>query len=141
MHDLSASIVIYKSNPDMLKQTISSFLQSAPHSLLFLIDNSPTDSARNIIPEDTRITYIFNNQNIGFGSGHNIALREALRLSGKYHLVLNPDVYFDKEVIQSLHSFMNSNSEIGLTMPKVLYPDGRLQPLCRLLPSPYTLIL
>ena len=25
-------------------------------------------------------------------------------------------------------------------MPKVLYPDGRLQPLCKLLPSPKTLI-
>jgi GT2 family glycosyltransferase len=26
-----------------------------------------------------------------------------------------------------------------LLMPKVLYPDGRLQPLCKLLPSPMTL--
>lgn len=26
-------------------------------------------------------------------------------------------------------------------MPKILYPDGRLQPLCKLLPTPYGLIL
>jgi len=140
MHDLSASIVVYKSNPDMLAKTIRSFLQSAPDSSLYLIDNSPTDSARNIIT-DSRVTYIFNNNNLGFGSGHNIALQKALRSTGKYHLVLNPDVYFDENVIPALYSFMEANQEIGLTMPKVLYPNGNLQPLCRLLPSPYTLIL
>ena len=36
---------------------------------------------------------------------------------------------------------MEQNLDIGLTMPKVLYPDGRLQPVCKLLPSPKTLII
>jgi GT2 family glycosyltransferase len=34
---------------------------------------------------------------------------------------------------------MQTNDQVGLVMPKVLYPDGRLQPLCKLLPSPFTL--
>jgi GT2 family glycosyltransferase len=139
MHSLSASIVIYKSNPTMLLQTIKSFLQSTTNSPLFLIDNSPTDEAKNLIHNE-RITYIFNNSNLGFGSGHNVALRQTIN-SSKYHLILNPDVYFDETVIEKLYDFMEANHEIGLTMPKVHYPDGRLQPLCRLLPSPYTLIL
>jgi hypothetical protein len=36
---------------------------------------------------------------------------------------------------------MNQNPNAGLCMPKVLYPDGRLQPLCKLLPSPSILFL
>jgi GT2 family glycosyltransferase len=139
MHNLSASIVIYKSNPAMLQHTIKSFLDSTKDSHLFLIDNSPGEEARNPI-EDERVTYIFNNKNLGFGAGHNIALHQIIN-SSKYHLVLNPDVYFDENVIGNLYNFMEANKEIGLTMPKVLYPDGRLQPLCKLLPSPYTLIL
>jgi GT2 family glycosyltransferase len=36
---------------------------------------------------------------------------------------------------------MENSEQVGLVMPKVLYPDGRLQPLCKLLPSPSTLFL
>jgi GT2 family glycosyltransferase len=139
MLNLSASIVIYKSNREMLLQTIKSFLRATTDSPLYLIDNSPTDEAKHLIQHE-RITYIFNNQNLGFGAGHNVGLSQTIN-STKYHLVLNPDVYFDETVIENLYDFMEANQEIGLTMPKVLYPDGRLQPLCRLLPNPYTLIL
>ena len=140
MRDLSASIVIFKSNSTMLLHAIKSFLQSTVDSTLYLIDNSPNDDARNLI-SDPRIIYIFNDRNLGFGAGHNVALREAMKSSSKYHLVLNPDVYFDQTVIPNLHLFMEENASIGLTMPKVLYPDGRLQPLCRLLPNPAILFL
>ncbi len=140
MRDLSASIVIYKSNPDLLLHAINSFLKSARVSLLYLIDNSPTDDARHLIT-DPRIIYLFNNQNLGFGAGHNIALKAAMKSSSKYHLVLNPDVYFNEKVIPDLYQFMEEDHSIGLTMPKVLYPDGRLQPLCRLLPNPSMLFL
>jgi len=124
----------------MLLHAIKSFLQSTADSILYLIDNSPSDDARNLI-SDTRIIYIFNNQNLGFGAGHNVAMKEAMKSPSKYHLVLNPDVYFDQNVIPDLLQFMEANHTIGLTMPKVLYPDGRLQPLCRLLPNPAMLFL
>ena len=139
MKDLSASIVTYKNPADILAQTIHSFLSSTQDSKLYLIDNSPTDELK-YLAYDPRITYIFNSKNIGFGAGHNISLHRIMDES-KYHLVLNPDVYFDTNVLIKLYQFMEQNPDIGLTMPKVLYPDGRLQPLCKLLPSPKTLIL
>ncbi|MFZ6013782.1 MAG: glycosyltransferase, partial [Bacteroidota bacterium] len=74
------------------------------------------------------------------GAGHNIAIREILN-SSKYHLVLNPDVYFQPDVIRKLYDFMEEHRSIGQVMPKVFYPDGRLQLQCKLLPSPKTLIL
>ena len=54
-------------------------------------------------------------------------------------MVINPDVYFDRDVIYKLTELLENHPEIGLAMPKVLHPDGRLQPLCKLLPSPSTL--
>jgi len=139
MKDLSASIVIYKNSAHILAQTIYSFLSATTESRLFVIDNSPTDALK-YFSYHPRITYIFNNNNVGFGAGHNIAIREIISTS-KYHLVLNPDVYFDQHAIAKCYKFMEKDPEIGLLMPKVLYPDGRLQPLCKLLPSPQTLIM
>jgi GT2 family glycosyltransferase len=139
MRNLSASIVAYKNEASMIAHAIHSFLSSTSDSRLFLIDNSPTDELK-YLAYDSRIEYIFNNKNVGFGAGHNIALQKVLHNS-KYHLILNPDVYFDKNVIGQLYQFMERDDAIGQLMPKVLYPDGRMQHLCKLLPSPRTLIV
>lgn len=137
-HNLSASIVIYKNDPYLLERAVESFLSGTTDSTLYLIDNSPTDFFRNAFVHP-RVRYVFNNKNIGFGAGHNIALRKALAEKNRFHIILNPDVYFEKEVIEKLAGYMESDARVGLIMPKVLYPDGRLQPLCKLLPSPVTL--
>jgi GT2 family glycosyltransferase len=139
MKDLTASIVAYMSPASILAQTIHSFLSATQDSKLFLIDNSPTDELK-YLAYDPRITYIFNSRNVGFGAGHNLALRKILNES-KYHVVLNPDVYFNKDVLKTLYDYIERNPDIGLVMPKVLYPDGRLQRVCKLLPSPKTLIV
>ena len=46
-------------------------------------------------------------------------------------------IKFNKDIIKNIVDFLNSHSEIGNLMPKVLYPDGRIQHLCKLLPTPY----
>ena len=136
--NISASIVIYKNDPVLLQRAVESFLASTRDSTLYLIDNSPVDHFRNKFPHP-RVKYIFNNKNLGFGAGHNIALRKALVQKTLYHIILNPDVYFEEKVVEKLFQYMEGNPTVGLLMPKVLYPDGRLQPLCKLLPSPVTL--
>jgi GT2 family glycosyltransferase len=136
---LTASIVVYKNDPAILKKAVDSFLASTVDSILYLVDNSPFKVFENHF-DDKRVKYIFNNRNVGFGAGHNIALKEILTEGNSgYHIVLNPDVYFQSDVIHKILGFMEDNPKVGLTMPKVLYPDGRLQPLCKLLPSPVTL--
>lgn len=140
MRKLTASIVVYKSNVKLLKDAVSSFVNAAPDSDLYIIDNSPTDEAR-VLGNGANIRYVFNGWNMGFGAAHNLALKEAMKTGSKYHLVLNPDVYFEASVVHRLTDFMDQNQDAGLVMPKVLYPDGRLQHLCRLLPSPSILLL
>ena len=76
----------------MLQNVILSFLNTDLNVKLYIVDNSPTDEIQKLC-KDKRIKYIFNNANIGFGAGHNIAIKKSLNLS-KYHLVLNPDIYF-----------------------------------------------
>ncbi|HYG00791.1 MAG TPA: glycosyltransferase family 2 protein [Chryseosolibacter sp.] len=137
---LTASIVIYKNDPAILRQTVHSFLASTSDAVLYLIDNSPASYSRKQEYHHERIVYIQNTKNVGFGPAHNIALKQALNAQSDYHLVLNPDIYFEPHVVSDIQNFLDANPDIGLVMPKVLYPDGRLQPLCRLLPSPATLL-
>lgn len=109
---------------------------------LFLIDNSPTDQLRQSLAEfiaDSRVEYIFNNANIGFGSAHNIAIRKILDQSN-YHLVLNPDVSFGENVLEKMFNYAESHNDVGLVMPKIIYPDGNIQYACKLLPTPADLI-
>ena len=75
-------------------------------------------------------------ENNGYGGGHNVALREAQKLGSKYHLVVNPDVWFGPEVIPALIGYMDEHGEVGQMMPKVLYPNGQIQRLAKLLPTP-----
>lgn len=136
--EIIASIVLYHNDREKLTQVIDSFLNTELSVKLILIDNSESDGLQNL-SADPRVEYIFNNKNLGFGRAHNIALRESIQVS-KYHLVLNPDIYFDKGVLEELYSFMERESDVGQLMPKILYPNGEIQYLCKLLPTPFDLM-
>ena len=137
MNDIlvTATIVTYKENADVLKNAINSFLNTPLNVRLYIVDNSPTDELRSLCENIDRVEYIFNNANIGFGAAHNIIMRQLDKL-GVYHLVLNPDISFGNGIIEALVDYLQQNQEVGIVMPKVLYPDGSLQYLCKLLPTP-----
>lgn len=135
---VTASIVCYKNDKGILLEAINSFLNSDTDFpiFLYLVDNSPTDELKSI-STDPRVEYFFNPANPGFGAAHNIAIQKAMKRKSDYHLVLNPDVYFDGDIIKNIVDFLRHHDEIGNLMPKVLYPDGNIQHLCKLLPTPY----
>jgi GT2 family glycosyltransferase len=137
MEKITASIVVYKNEPDTLHKAIDSFLQSTVSGPLTVVDNSPSDSLRPFCGYHN-VQYIFNGKNLGYGRAHNLAIRQHINQS-RYHLVLNPDVYFKPDVLERIFHFMENNIQAGLAMPKVADPDGNLQMLCKLLPTPFDL--
>lgn len=136
---VTASIVIYKNKKEVLDAAVNSFLDTEMDVRLYLVDNSPNDIIRKWY-SDPRVVYIFNNKNIGFGAAHNIIMRDTFKL-GKYHLVLNPDIRFKKGTIEALYKLMEENPNIGNCMPRIIYPNGDLQYLCKLLPTPIDWII
>ena len=133
---LTISIVTYKHSFDDLKSTLESVKMITNNYKLFIVDNSPTDELKSLADNQT-VFYTFLNKNIGFGAAHNIAIKNAIELNSTYHLVLNPDIYFDKNVVEQIIDYMDKNSEVGLLMPEILYPNGDIQFLPKLLPSPW----
>lgn len=67
------------------------------------------------------------------------AIRRSIELGAQYHAVINPDIYWEGDVAKPLAGFMDKQEDCGLVMPKVLYPNGNVQYLCKLLPTPMDL--
>jgi GT2 family glycosyltransferase len=137
--EISGSIVLFNNDEHVLKQCIDSFLNTKLSIKLFLIDNSPLLNLKHISNDD-RVVYFHNPSNPGFGAAHNIAIQKALKSGSKFHFIVNPDIYFEEDVISSMVAHMQSDSSIGMIMPQILNLDGTVQNLPKLLPSPFSIL-
>ena len=134
---ISISIVAYNSSRDDLALVIGCAAKIIPLHTIYVVDNSPSDGIRGFVNSITpKVEYIYGQGNVGFGAAHNIAIAESIKKGIEYHIVLNPDIEFKEGVVESLIKFMDENLDVGLVVPKVLYPNGELQYLCKLLPTP-----
>ena len=133
---ITATIVMYNENISTLKKTVDSFLLTPIPKKLFLVDNSSTDKLRALFvhPE---IVYIFVGKNIGFGAAHNLVLR---RLNSEFHLILNPDISFNKNTIVALTDVLKKELSVSFLTPKVLSVHNTLQHVCRKHPTIYNLL-
>lgn len=132
---LNISIVLYRPNWKQVADLTIIMLQSKYVNRIYWIDNSSVKTQDLPICSD-KVEYIFNDKNLGYGAGHNIAIRESIYDNIPFHLVINPDILLNAQDIDTMYQFILQNSEIGCLMPKVLYPNGELQYLCKLLPTP-----
>ena len=137
---ITASIVIYNSQKEDI-QTVVTCAASSIIDILYVIDNALTACLKNFVLElSKKVIYIQGHGNVGYGAGHNIAIREAINQNAIYHLVLNPDINFTEVTIENLKNYMDANPRVGQIMPKIVYPNGELQYLCKLIPTPLDLM-
>lgn len=134
---LNVSIVLYNNSLSEIIPLVNTLRKSDKVSAIYLIDNSPNPTTEY---KDLPVNYVFTGKNLGYGAAHNNAMRHAIEQDTPYHLVINPDISFNSDILDIIVQFMNNNSTIGQLMPKVFYPNGDLQYLCKLLPTPFDLI-
>jgi len=138
MNYITASIVIYNTNHELLDKLFTSISNSNICKICYVIDNYSVQSKYDF-KKFNFIKYIKSPINLGYGAGHNIAIREALKFS-TYHFVINPDISFDNLAMIRMIAKMDSDLNIGQLMPRVVCPNGKLQFLCKLIPTPVDLI-
>ena len=135
---ITVSIVNYKTDLDELSKCLQS-LKSSLVSEVFIVDNSNQKYIADFCSRYANVVYV-GSENVGYGAGHNQALRQVMKSDAKYHLILNSDVYFDPMVLDHLAGYMEKNSDVAQVQPNVVYPNGEMQYTCRLLPTPANLI-
>jgi GT2 family glycosyltransferase len=137
---VSASIVIYKHQYSQIADLVDAVCASSHFYQLIIVDNSPENSIGSDLPKNSKLEYVFSGKNLGYGRAHNLAIKKML-VQADYHLVLNPDILFEPNDLDRMISFMEESPNVGLLMPKVLYATGEIQNLCKMLPTPFDLIM
>jgi len=134
----SCCIVCYHSRPDQVERLLASVAAARPRMLVYVVDNSRTDALRGLA-ERFGAHYRHQPDNPGYARAHNWALAAAAEAGSPYHFVLNPDIQLPLDGIHKMLAYLDQHPDVGLLAPRVQYPDGRLQPLCKLLPHPVEL--
>ena len=136
---VSGSIVLYNSSFNDIKKLIST-IEKSIISKLFVIDNSKLDKISKLI-KSTKIVYVHNSFNLGYGAAHNIAISKSIEKNFDFHFIINPDITLSENVFKKMFNYMRSNDSIGMIMPKVLNSDKSIQYLPKLLPSLFSIIM
>jgi GT2 family glycosyltransferase len=139
-YNLAISIVLYKTDMAEIINVIQEVQNTDLKYKIFLVDNSPTNAIKANIPLSDKVEYIHTGENLGFGAGHNIAINRTKGIA-EYHLVLNADVIFKAEILNTIYNYMVQNNQIGLLAPKIYNLDDTIQYSAKLLPTPMNLIV
>ena len=100
---IGVGLVVYNNKKEDLIN-LSKSLDKCKLTYRVVIDNSPNEALK-VLFEKNNWTYISNKNNPGFGVSHNNIIKEySSRV--KYHLVVNPDVYFNYDVTSILAKFL-----------------------------------
>jgi GT2 family glycosyltransferase len=131
--DICASIVTYRCNIGQLRRAVASFQAQTINGHLSLIDNDSGNDYVASLKQFDGAQLIEAGANGGYGFGHNIGIKAAP--AHRYYLVMNPDVVIHDGTLATMIAHMDANPDVALLLPRVQYPDGRLQPLNKRLPN------
>ena len=126
---VSALVVSYNSK-ELLLQSLHSFFTSADVPVeAVVVDNDSSDgSAAAVTDEFPQATVLVEPKNIGYGRAANLGLE---RCQGRFVLLLSTDVTLEPGSLGRLADFLLTRPDAGAVGPRVLLPDGRLDPDCR----------
>jgi len=103
-----------------------------------LVDNVGEPEIRDLIEKKfPQVMLRVNEHRQGFAENNNSVIRDS---TARYSFLLNPDTVTQPSAIDRLVEYMDWHPDVGLSGPKLLYPDGRLQLSCRHFPTLSTVL-
>ncbi len=103
---------------------------------IFVIDGGSTDETLEILcqlAEQTPMLQVIKlGKNLGTTASRNIALKKA---RGEYLLILDSDTEVLPGSLKTLFDVIESEPRVGIAAPRLLYPDGSVQPSCKRFPT------
>lgn len=133
---LTACVVLYRHSEQQIAALLESITDSKNSLRCVVVDNSPSNDIEAYV-RASGLDYVHNPANPGFGASHNLGF--SYFPDSDVHFVLNPDVHFGSDALGMLAGYLVEHPDVALVSPRVVYPDGRLQRLCKLLPNPMNL--
>jgi len=134
---VSVVIVSYNSR-ETIGECLAS-LRSATIGEVVVVDNASSDGTPDLVRgRFPRVRVVANADNRGYARGVNQGIGLS---SGRYVLVLNPDITVEDGAVETLVRFMDEHPDAGIGASRLVNPDGTLQYSCRRFYTLMTLIL
>jgi len=125
MHNKICIVIISYNKVNPVIRAVKSSIQSYPDAEIILIDNSEDikffKELKQKLKNYSNIEFIKNNINVGFSKGVNQGIRIALEKNTEYILLINDDVYVDKDCIPQLVDVLEKNEKALLAGPTIFY--------------------
>lgn len=121
--DVSVIIINYNTR-QMTSECISSIFDKTKDVKfeIILVDNASTDGSKEYFEKDSRITYIYNQENLGFGKANNVGAKYA---QGKYLFLLNSDTLLLDNSIKSFFDYMQMYPDVAACGGKLIKANGQ----------------
>lgn len=127
MRQLTVVIVTYNAKQYLLK--CLEYLGKASEGMdveVIVVDNASADGSEEAVRDAyPNVEYIYSTENLGFAKANNIAIRKA---SGKYVLLLNPDVFISEDTLRRVLEFAESKPDMGALGVRMINSDGVFLP-------------
>ncbi len=136
--DLSISLVLYHNLDEDIERLMNSLSLVKAAFDLFVLDNSSDTKLERHFRGKDFVYYKHVDENLGFAKAHNIILKDTTP-QYKYHLIINPDVYFEEDVITPLMDYLETDAEAAQIIPRILNKDETVQFTYKLEPRPFDL--
>ena len=109
--------------------------ESSPGTPILVVDNDSGDRiAERLAREVPQAEVVIEAANRGYGAACNRGARET---SGDYLLLLNSDAVVRPGAIAALATALDREPRAAVAGPRLLHPDGTLQPSIQRLPTPW----
>jgi N-acetylglucosaminyl-diphospho-decaprenol L-rhamnosyltransferase len=131
MPELAAVVVTYNGLPHVERT-----LESLAGYETVVVDHGSTDGTLDLVRERFPAVRIVEQENRGLAAGWNRGIRET---SAPFLLVLNEDAWLVDGAAERLAAFADEHERAGFIAPRLLNPDGSLQPSVRAFPTPWRL--
>ncbi len=147
---VSASLVLYEPDINILERTLLALQEAGRFAKksreldlqLTLVDNSGKavlhdelvvweQRFRAFLP-DWKLQLLRSSGNVGYGRGNNLVI---VGVKSDYHLVVNPDLFVNRDAVAEAIEFMEQHQEVGLLTPAVFGEDGVRHYLCKRNPT------
>jgi N-acetylglucosaminyl-diphospho-decaprenol L-rhamnosyltransferase len=131
MPELEAVVVTYNGLPHVERT-----LESLERYDTVVVDHGSTDGTLDVVRKRFPAVRIVEQENRGLAAGWNRGIRET---SAPFVIVLNADAWLVDDAAERLVAFAEEHERAGFVAPRLLNPDGTLQPSVRAFPTPWRL--
>ncbi len=150
---LTVSVVYYRSRAEWVEQSLRSLAaavralklqQKSVNCHLCLIDNEAKQYEGVIIGRRLEssgelaifdsLQFIVNQDNLGYGSAHNVSILIPPLKNNDFHLVLNPDVLLAQDALCEGLSYLLAHPEVSMVAPRACDESGNYICLCKRYP-------